>query len=53
VELLETEFDMLDIRNMRRNGLAIDTDRVLVVHERAGGDAITWTSEDQLTRRRP
>ncbi|MDO8662236.1 MAG: hypothetical protein Q7K98_03325 [Candidatus Omnitrophota bacterium] len=40
--LLEREFDILDLRGMRSHGLAIDTDCMLVVHQRAGADSIIW-----------
>lgn len=35
-------FDALDVRGMRSNGLNLDTDRILVVHESAGADFIQW-----------
>jgi len=44
--LLEREFDVLDLRGMRRNGLAIQTDRFLVFHQSAGADAIRWSAAE-------
>ncbi|MDD4294713.1 MAG: hypothetical protein PHP69_04290 [Candidatus Omnitrophica bacterium] len=44
--VLENEFDILDLRDMRDNGFAIDTNRILVVHERAGKDAVTWENSE-------
>jgi|GEM_PF-4792313 len=36
------QFDVLDIRGMRDAGLNLDTNRVLIVHENAGADAVQW-----------
>lgn len=40
------EFDVLDLREMNSSGLAIDANRMLVVHERAGLDAIAWNDQN-------
>lgn len=41
-KMIEDEFDIIEITNARKNGMNLDTDRFLVVHERAGPDAIVW-----------
>ncbi|MDD3296895.1 MAG: hypothetical protein PHU64_05990 [Candidatus Omnitrophica bacterium] len=47
---LTREFDILDIRNMKDNGLSMGpgSNRVLVVHERAGKNAILWEGPEPL-----
>lgn len=50
--LMESEFDVIEIRNARANGMNISSDRYLVVHERAGADAVQWQRTD-LTNRPP
>jgi hypothetical protein len=47
--LLEEEFDVLEIRNARANGLNLNSNRFFVVHERAGANAVLW-DETQLAR---
>ena len=42
--LMEENFDILDIRGM--DGLNMNTDRILIIHESAGDDIINWTSEE-------
>lgn len=39
---LESEFDILDVRGASSSGVPGLTDRFLVIHERAGRDAIVW-----------
>jgi hypothetical protein len=39
---LEKHFDVLDLRDMQKSGLAIETNRFLVFHQGAGADAIVW-----------
>lgn len=41
-KMMEEKFDILDLRGMKSNGLNLDTDRILVVHERAGANIIKW-----------
>ena len=46
-QLLESEFDILDLRGLRQSAkLAIGSDRILVVHERAGRDVIAWDAQE-------
>ncbi|MES2963627.1 MAG: hypothetical protein V4760_07025, partial [Bdellovibrionota bacterium] len=45
--LVESEFDVIEIRNARANGMNISSDRYLVVHERAGADAVVWQRTDR------
>jgi hypothetical protein len=40
---LESQFDILDLRGASTSGAAGLSDRFLVVHQRAGKDAILWT----------
>ncbi len=47
-KILEKEYDVLEITHMKSSGLALDTDRVLIIHERAGADAIIWNKVDRL-----
>lgn len=49
-QLIESEFDVIEIRNARTNGMNISSDRYLVVHERAGADAIVWQRTDVTNR---
>lgn len=42
VKMMQEKFDILDLRGMKSNGLNLDTDRILVVHEKAGKDIIKW-----------
>lgn len=41
---IESQFDVVEVRGARSGGLNMDTDRFIVVHERAGADAIIWES---------
>ena len=43
--VLEERFEILDLRGMSSNGLNLNTDRILVIHENAGDDIIEWTNE--------
>lgn len=39
---IERNFDVVEVRGARSAGFNLDTDRIIVVHERAGADAIIW-----------
>lgn len=45
-QFMESQFDVLDLRGLRSTGLAIGSDRILVVHERAGRDVIAWDAQE-------
>jgi hypothetical protein len=42
VKMMEEKFHILDLRGMKSNGLNLDTDRILIIHENAGKDIIKW-----------
>ncbi|WP_127716894.1 hypothetical protein [Halobacteriovorax sp. HLS] len=42
VKMMEEKFHILDLRGMKSNGLNLDTDRILIIHENAGKNIVKW-----------
>jgi hypothetical protein len=47
-KMIQQKFDILEVCGSRKNYLAIDSDRFIVVYERAGPNAINWTGARTL-----
>lgn len=50
---LKEKFDILDLRGAARNEIPGLPDRMLVISERAGPDAIIWKSQDRASQNKP
>lgn len=43
---VEKNFDVVQVLDAAKNGFNLNSDRILIIHERAGADAIVWQTVD-------
>ncbi len=49
-DFMHSHFDIIEVTNASKAGYAIESDRYLVIHERAGSDVIIWDKQPLRNR---